>query len=237
MNINQLLLELHGMGIYSVEEWEEYIGYFSSSDQHMRYIAKHQGTYHPPEDPSKSLTARIKRGKGVDIVDVDTSISPKVISIDYLSDPQIKDRITLGIVSGCFDLLHLGHARYMNKAKEYTQGQSNSKLCVLTLSDQNIREKKGERTPIMNINERLEMIGGIAAVDYVIPLVEPNCLAALEKIRPEYFLKAPKDKVQEIVNQEEEFVRSYGGSVVILPRGPPGGRTTGQIIDKVLSGD
>lgn len=237
MRLSQLLLELHSMGVYPPELWEEYIGYFVNNDQHREYIMEHQRTYLPSKDPSNSLTARIKRGKGADLVDVDPSISPKVVSVDYLSDPEVRSKMTLGIVSGSFDLLHLGHARYMDKSKEYFQGKPNPKLCALTLSDKHIREKKGERTPIMNINERLEMICGVECVDYAIVLKESNCLVTLAKLKPDYFLKAERDAIWGIVKQEEDLVESYGGSVVIFPKGPSGGRTTGQIIEKVLRGD
>lgn len=224
------------MRVYPPELWEEYIGYFVGSDQHRKYIMEHQETYQPPKDPSNSLTARIKSGKGVDPAEVDYSISPKIVSVDFLSDPEVRGKMTMGIVSGAFDLFHLGHARYMHEAKRYLQESPNPKLCALTLSDKHIRDKKGERTPIMNINERLEMIAGMTAVDYVIPLVEPDCLVALGSIKPDYFLKSGRDRLQGIVEREEDLVKSYGGSVIILPPGPPGGRTTGQIIDEVLRG-
>lgn len=236
MRLNQLLLELHSMEIYPPEPWDEYIGYFLESDQIRAYIREHQKAYQPSKDPAYSLTARIKSGKGVNQTEVDYSISPKIVTVGFLSDPELRGKMTLGIVSGAFDLLHLGHARYMHEAKGYFSERPNPKLCALTLSDKNITEKKGERTPIMNINERLEMIAGMAAVDYVIPLVEPDCLAALGRIKPDYFLKAGRDSSQGIVKREVDLVASYGGAVIILVPGSPCGGTTGKIIDKVLRG-
>jgi len=224
------------MGIYPPKLWDEYIGYFLESGKLREYIRENQEIYHPSEDPASSLTARIKSGKGVNQSEVDYSISPKIVSVDFLSDQEVRGKMTLGIVSGAFDLLHLGHARYMNEAKRYFRESPNPKLCAMTLSDKHIREKKGERTPIMNINERLEMIAGITAVDYVIPLREPDCLVALGSIKPDYFLKAGRDSSQGIVKREVDLVASYGGAVIILAPGSPCGGTTGKIIDRVLRG-
>ncbi len=234
MRLNELLLEIKKFDVYSPEAWEEYISCFVNNKELRRYIEHHSGTYQPYEDPAKSLIPRIRRGRGADPADVDSSLAPKVVTIDDLSDPEVRTEITLGIVSGSFDLLHLGHVRYMLYAKKYLKDYHNPKLCALTLSDEHIRAKKGERTPIMNINERLKMICGVECIDYAIALEEPNCLVALGALRPEYFFKAQKDRADGIVNQETLLVESYGGSVIISPPGPPGGQSTGQIIQKVF---
>ncbi|MBU2592013.1 MAG: hypothetical protein ABH867_00535 [Patescibacteria group bacterium] len=236
MKLKEILLGVRNLDLYTPEEWQEYISYFSSSNEILSYIAEQSANPQVPRDLSKSLLLRIKGGKGATSIPIDIGTSDKITDSNYLANPEVRARITLGIVSGCYDLLHLRHIRSVIYAKQFLRQYEHPRLCVLILSDENIGTKKGNSRPILNINERLEMICGINCVDYVIPLREPNCLTVLEKVKPDYFFKARKDNAQAIVKQEIDLVESCGGRVVIFP--PASGRSfsTTKIIETVLKG-
>jgi bifunctional ADP-heptose synthase (sugar kinase/adenylyltransferase) len=220
MRINELLIEIRDLNLYSKEEWEEYISNFNEFANLPEY--KYNDKYNDKYNKQDNIVQRIKSQLGSNQkVDLNISnISGKVIAPETLNDHIQKNKITLGIVSGCYDLMHLGHVRSMNYAKGFLEKHPNPKLCVLTLSDNNIRIKKGVERPILNINERLELICGIGCVDYVVPLEDPNCLSVLDMLKPKYFFKMNADRQQDIVRREMELVESYGGSVEIIPKRP-----------------
>lgn len=237
MKLRDILFEIKNLDLYTSEEWQEYVRCFSNSDRILDYIAKRTGSCQPSKDSLKSLLLRIKETEETVPLPIDLAISDKIIDQNYLSDPRIRVGITLGIVSGCYDLLHLGHIRGMVYAKQFLGRHKRPRLCILTLSDENIRAKKGNSRPTLNINERLEMICGIDCVDYAIPLREPNCLTVLEKVKPDYFFKARKDNAQAIVKQEMDLVESYGGKIVVFPPTHRRGFSTTKIIETIIKKD
>ncbi|MFH1586017.1 MAG: hypothetical protein ABIB79_04575, partial [archaeon] len=119
MNLKQILLEIKNLNVYSPEEWEEYIGYFLHSGDLAKYIVEESTHYQSPGDTSRSLISRILDNRGAEPQKVDTTISAKIVNTDYLS--QLRDKKILGIVSGAYDLLHLGHIRSMVYAKQYLE--------------------------------------------------------------------------------------------------------------------
>jgi len=224
MNPTEILRELRSLELYSPEEWEEYISNFSIKDNDFNYSA-HQ---------SDSFLSRIKQRKGAKPVVVDPKISIKITDPESLATQDFRDENTIGVVSGCYDLLHLGHVRSMAYAKQHLLQYENPKLVALVLSDENIRVKKGNNRPVLNLNERVGMICALNSVDYVIPLQYPNCLDALEKLRPDYFFKGNADRSQDIVRQEMELVESHGGNVIVFPKGQGRARSTTTLINEVL---
>ncbi len=233
MILKEILYELKEFGLYTREEWDEYMSYFSNSSELREYIRFREDSP-VKEAPVRELEQRIRSGKGVHQEKPLMQKSAKVLDKESLAEIKAREGIVFGVVSGCFDLLHLGHIRSMAYAKQYLEQYPCSALCVLVLSDENIRIKKGESRPVLSINERLEMISNIVCVDYVIPLQEPNCLAVLEALKPQYFFKGNADRSQNIVRQEMELVESNKGSVIIFPKGQGRGRSTTQLIDEVL---
>lgn len=211
MNLGQLLMEIRDLAIYSPHEWEEYIGCFENVQSIF------QDLENSPKIFYRSLVERIKSRTGSIMEDVNCAISPKIVDANHLSDPQKRSLMTLGIVSGCYDLLHLGHIRGFVFAKQFLMQYRNPKLCALVLSDQSIRTKKGLSRPVLNMNERLSMLCGVQCLDYVIPLKKPDCLAILEKVRPHYFFKSSTDMRQDIVRKEMGLIESNGGATVLFP--------------------
>jgi len=221
----ELVRAIRDLGAYTPKQWEEYLGFFDDGDGLCAYLAE------CPGPRPNHLLHRILSGSGARPARPDRSL-PKVVAPGFF-DRGTRAGMTLGVVSGCFDLLHLGHAWGMRYAKEFIAGRPNPRLCAMTLSDEHIKAKKGPGRPIMDLAERLAMITAVKFVDYAIPLEQPNCLATLDELRPDYFFKSTADHAQGIVLEEMNLVRSHGGTVVYFPGGDPEGKSTSMMIEVV----
>lgn len=226
MKAKEIICEIRNLGIYTPEQFAEYLGYFRQKETLLKDL-QHDST------ADNKIERRIQSKIGANPVEPDYSLSDKIISGHALT--ALRESATVGIVSGCFDLLHLGHIRSFTYAKEFLSQYPNPLLVALTLSDVHITAKKGESRPVLQVNERLDMICSVACVDYVVLLEQPNCLAILEELRPDYFFKANADRSQDIVRQEIEFVESYGGKVEVFPPRPSAVvKSTTQMIESVV---
>ena len=227
MRFREIIRDIRGLGVYTPELFSEYVSYFSDGNGVLEYLSE-QGS-----DAVNGVAGRIQTMQGASPVEPDYVLSNKILRNNLPAGVK-KETATVGIVSGCFDLLHLGHIRGISYAKQFLRQYPNSLLIALTLSDENIRAKKGESRPILNLNERLEMLCNVECVDYVIPLEEPNCLVILDRLRPDHFFKAHADRSQDIVRKEVELVESYGGKRVIFPTRPDGVKSTTKLIESVV---
>jgi rfaE bifunctional protein nucleotidyltransferase chain/domain len=113
------------------------------------------------------------------------------------------------LANGCFDLLHVGHVRYLRGAKAL-----GGRLVVAMNSDNSVRRLKGEGRPIMPAHERAEIVAALADVDAVVIFDEPDVRALIREIRPDIQAKGT-DYTRETVPEREE-VHSYGGRVEIV---------------------
>jgi len=117
------------------------------------------------------------------------------------------ERITLA--NGCFDLLHVGHVRYLQAAKEL-----GGKLVVAVNSDSSVRTLKGESRPIMPEHERAEILAALASVDAVVIFSEPDVRALIREIQPDIQAKGTDYTAESV--PERDVVTSYGGRVAIV---------------------
>ena len=130
--------------------------------------------------------------------------------------------------NGCFDLLHAGHALYLEQARALGDC-----LVVGLNSDQSVAAIKGPARPIVNETERARLLAALASVDLVVVFSEPTSEALLDLLRPEIFVKGG-DYTKATMNQEEKnFVESYGGEVVVIPALPES--STSRIIERILA--
>ena len=127
------------------------------------------------------------------------------------------------LANGCFDLLHVGHVRYLSGAKAL-----GGKLVVAVNSDESVRRLKGEGRPLMPENERAEIIAALEDVDAVVVFDEPDVRALIREIQPDVQAKGT-DYTQETVPEREE-VRAYGGRVEIV--GDPKEHSTTDFLDR-----
>ena len=117
------------------------------------------------------------------------------------------DQIVLA--NGCFDLLHVGHVRYLSGAKAL-----GGKLVVAMNSDGSVRRLKGEGRPVMPEAERAEIVAALADVDAVVIFDEPDVRALIREIHPDVQAKGT-DYTPDTVPERDE-VRAYGGRVAIV---------------------
>jgi len=129
------------------------------------------------------------------------------------------DRITLA--NGCFDLLHVGHIRYLRAAREL-----GARLVVAVNSDDSVRALKGEGRPLMPAEERAEILAALADVDAVVVFPERDVRAIIREIRPDFHAKGT-DYTPESVPERDE-VEACGGRVVIV--GDPKNHSASEII-------
>ncbi len=129
------------------------------------------------------------------------------------------DRITLA--NGCFDLLHVGHVRYLHAAKEL-----GGRLVVALNSDESVRSLKGKDRPLMPAEERAEILAALADVDAVVIFPEHDVRAIISEIHPDIQAKGT-DYTADTV-PEGDAVRQYGGRVAIV--GDPKDHSASEII-------
>jgi rfaE bifunctional protein nucleotidyltransferase chain/domain len=134
------------------------------------------------------------------------------------------ERITLA--NGNFDLLHVGHVRYLHGAKAL-----GGKLVVAVNSDDSVRALKGEGRPIMPADERAEIIAALADVDAIVIFPELDVRAIIREIRPDIQAKGTDYTADSV--PERDTVAEYGGRVEIV--GDAKDHSTSQILRSRLS--
>jgi rfaE bifunctional protein nucleotidyltransferase chain/domain len=155
---------------------------------------------------------------------LNTSTTSKVLGREQLQR-QVEawrsagDRITLA--NGCFDLLHVGHVRYLHAAKEL-----GGRLVVALNSDESVRSLKGEGRPLMPAEERAEIIAALADVDAVVIFRERDVRAIIREIHPDIHAKGTDYTAESV--PEGDVVREYGGRVAIV--GDPKNHSASEII-------
>jgi rfaE bifunctional protein nucleotidyltransferase chain/domain len=140
--------------------------------------------------------------------------------LDRVNDLR-KNGASVVLANGCFDVLHVGHVRYLNAAR-----QLGDVLVVAINSDEQVRLQKGVGRPVMNATERAELIASLAAVNFVTVFDEPTVSELLLALRPDFHAKGT-DYTEESV-PEKDVVRSYGGKVAIV--GGPKNHSTSKIL-------
>ena len=127
MHAERLLKAIRTLGVYDDRQWHEYVGHFAG--------AKPLRDWQPLESPAGGgeLGQRILSGEGARPARPDFSASPKIRRWQDLARPDVRRGLILGVVSGAFDLLHVGHLRGMQEARQRLGDGSQAKLCALTL--------------------------------------------------------------------------------------------------------
>lgn len=133
------------------------------------------------------------------------------------------EQITLA--NGCFDLLHVGHVRYLHAAR-----QLGGKLVLAINSDESVRKLKGEGRPIMPAEERAEILAALADVDAVVIFPENDVRAIIREIKPDFHAKGTDYTAESI--PERETVEACGGRVMIV--GDPKNHSATEIIQTQL---
>jgi D-beta-D-heptose 7-phosphate kinase/D-beta-D-heptose 1-phosphate adenosyltransferase len=128
--------------------------------------------------------------------------------------------------NGCFDIMHVGHVRYLIAAK------AKGEILVVGLnSDKSVNAIKGEKKPIICESQRAEVLAGLWCVDYITVFNEPDPLKLIQAIKPDVLVKGADWSEDKIIGAD--FVKKKGGRVVRVPLVPK--ISTSSIIQKILT--
>ena len=127
--------------------------------------------------------------------------------------------------NGCFDILHVGHVRYLAEAR------AKGDVLVLGLnSDVSVKSIKFDNRPIIGQDQRAEVLAGLACVDYITVFDEPDPLALIQAVKPDVLVKGVDWEEKNIIGSD--VVKSYGGKVVRIKMVPD--ISTSRIIRRIL---
>ena len=158
------------------------------------------------------------------------NICSKVLDLDNLlkkvSDHRKNGKMIV-FTNGCFDILHVGHVRYLAAARN--EGDI---LVVGLNSDRSIEKIKGEQRPIVQQDQRAEILASLCCVDYITIFYERNPLGLIRSIRPNILVKGDDWPEEEIVGAD--IVKADGGEVVRVPIVP--NISTTSILKRIING-
>jgi D-glycero-beta-D-manno-heptose 1-phosphate adenylyltransferase len=131
---------------------------------------------------------------------------------------------TIALANGCFDLLHVGHIRYLQGAAAEAD-----RLVVAVNDDESVRRLKGPGRPVLPAAERGELVAGLRGVDYVVLFPEPTVGELLELLRPDVHCKGTDYTIETV--PERDVVRRYGGRIAIV--GDPKDHSTRDLLARL----
>lgn len=135
-----------------------------------------------------------------------------------------KEGKKIAFTNGCFDILHVGHVRYLREAKKAGD------ILVLALnSDSSVRAIKGEERPLVSEEERAEVIAALEFIDFVTIFPESTPLELINYLKPDILIKGGDWPEEKVVGREE--VKKWGGRVAIIPEVE--GKSTTNIVEKI----
>jgi len=152
----------------------------------------------------------------------------KIKNLDVLSRVVAQERTKgkkIVFTNGCFDLLHVGHVKYLQKARQF-----GDMLIVGLNSDDSVRRLKGESRPLIDQAERAHILAALDCVDYVVIFDEDTPIRLIETLKPMVLVKGGDYTPEGVVGRE--IVEGYGGRIELVQF--VAGRSTTRIIDKIL---
>lgn len=135
-----------------------------------------------------------------------------------------EDGKTIVTTNGCFDILHVGHVRYLEKTKTFADV-----LIVALNSDKSVKSIKGDSRPINNENDRAEVLSGLKSVDYVVLFDEDSPIDLLLQIKPDVYTKGADYTVETL--PEAKPIMDAGGRIEFISFVE--GKSTTSIIEKM----
>jgi len=156
------------------------------------------------------------------------TVSQKLKSFDDIVRMRPALRVSkkrMVFTNGCFDILHVGHVRYLNRARAL-----GDVMVVAVNSDHSVRNIKGKDRPVVPESERMEVLAALACVDWVFLFDDPTPQRVIETLVPDVLVKGSDWELPDVVGRET--VESNGGSVLTIPLVE--GASTTEIIRKVL---
>ena len=156
-------------------------------------------------------------------------MSEKVVDQNRLAsiaDALRKQGRKLVLTNGCFDLLHLGHVRYLQAARALGDA-----LAVAVNSDDSVRVLKGEGRPLNSESERAEIVAALQCVDYAVLFSEVRVTRLIEKVQPAIYVKGGDYTLASLDPEEHAALEKIGAEIRILPFEP--GYSTSRLIERI----
>ena len=153
-------------------------------------------------------------------------MAEKIVTRDQLLELVAADRRagrTIAFANGCFDLLHVGHVRYLQAAS------LEADRLIVAVNDDTTAAAKGPGRPILKANERAELVAALRGVDYVTVFSEPTVAPLLELLRPDVHCKGTDYTVETV--PERATVLRYGGRIAIV--GDPKNHSTRDLVARI----
>jgi rfaE bifunctional protein nucleotidyltransferase chain/domain len=145
--------------------------------------------------------------------------------VDAVADDRVAGR-TIAFANGCFDLLHVGHVRYLQGAAAEAD-----RLIVAVNEDVSVARLKGPGRPAMPASERAEIVAAIGVVDYVVTFADDTVERLLRRIQPDVHCKGTDYTVETV--PERAVVQGYGGRTAIV--GDPKRHASRDLVKKIAT--
>jgi D-glycero-beta-D-manno-heptose 1-phosphate adenylyltransferase len=149
-----------------------------------------------------------------------------LLSRDELAERVADDRrrdLTIAFANGCFDLLHVGHVRYLQAAAEQAD------RLIVAINDDRIAAAKGPGRPILAATDRAELVAALRGVDYVVIFPEDTVAPLLSLLKPDVHCKGTDYTVETV--PERDIVNAYGGRIAIV--GDPKDHSTRDVLARI----
>lgn len=148
------------------------------------------------------------------------------ISLKEKLDLLRREGKKIAFTNGCFDILHVGHVRYLKEARKTAD------ILVLALnSDSSVRSIKGDKRPLVCEEERAEVLAGLECIDFVTIFPESTPLELICYIKPDVLIKGGDWPADKVVGRNE--IQQWGGHVTLIPEVI--GKSTTNIVDKIIA--
>jgi rfaE bifunctional protein nucleotidyltransferase chain/domain len=154
----------------------------------------------------------------------------RVLSESDLADAVLRDRasgLTIALANGCFDLLHVGHVRYLQAAAAEAD-----RLIVAVNDDRSVSSLKGSGRPILSAADRAELVAAVRGVDYVVVFDDSTVERLLLRLKPDVHCKGTDYTLDSV--PERSVVQSYGGRTAIV--GDPKNHSTRTLLTRLSRG-
>lgn len=151
----------------------------------------------------------------------------EVVTRDDLAGRVARDRahgLTHALANGCFDVLHVGHVRYLQAAAAEAD-----RLIVAINDDRSVGDLKGPHRPILTAADRAELVAALRVVAYVVIFPEPTVTPLLEMLKPDVHCKGTDYTLDTV--PERDTVRAYGGRIAIV--GDPKDHSTRDLLSRI----
>ena len=156
-------------------------------------------------------------------------MNPKILTLDQLASKakEMRDsRQALVATNGCFDLLHVGHVRYLQAARRLGHA-----LVVGVNGDTSVRMLKGESRPLNGEDDRAEVLAALECVDFVAVFPEVRATEFLRKAQPAVYVKGGDYKPETLNADERAALEAIGSRIEIIPFEP--GYSTSNLIERL----